>query len=61
MNRKRRSKLERIYDKIPKIKCEGKCFITCGELGLSKGEYVELTRISGKAPKVINGECNHTV
>lgn len=61
MNRKRRSKLERIYDKIPKIKCEGKCFITCGELGLSKGEYVELTRISGKAPKVINGECNYLV
>ena len=61
MNRKRRSKLERIYDKIPAIKCKGLCFITCGELGLSKGEFVQLTKVTGKAPKVINGECNYLV
>lgn len=59
MNRKKKSKLYRIYDKIPKVRCKGLCTVTCGELGLSKGEYDELTKITGRKPKIIGDRCNY--
>ena len=59
MNRKREVKLKKIYDQIPKIKCQNRCQRSCREIALSQGEVKEIYKISGKPIKMENGHCNH--
>lgn len=60
MNKKRLQKLHRIYSRIPKVECKGLCHDACSLLGMSEGEFVQLTRVSGKEPAVTNDySCNY--
>lgn len=61
MNRKRKQKLHRIYDEIPKIKCKGLCQSFCGAIGMTGGEKEEMVKASGVEPHIV-GEamtCNY--
>lgn len=61
MNRKRQANLKAIYDKLPKIACKGLCTNECTSLGMLRSEFVELTRVSGKAPEldIKTERCNY--
>jgi Fe-S-cluster containining protein len=60
MNRKRYQKLHQIYRRIPSVKCKGLCTDNCTVLGMSEGEYQNMTRTGGKEP-AINPDlsCNY--
>lgn len=60
MNRKKRAKLHDIYREIPKIACKGHCSSACGSIAMSKGEYEEMSKATGRKPKVVCGDrCNY--
>lgn len=59
MKRHKLAALKAIYAKIPKMVCAGNCDVTCGSLGLSRGEKRHLTQITRKQPKLIGDRCNY--
>lgn len=63
MNDETRAKLHKLYDLVPKVNCKGLCTDECTTLGMFRGEFVELTRVSGKEPKLDlkTERCNYLV
>lgn len=60
MNKKRKQKLHEIYNRVPKIECQGKCTDFCGALGMEAGERDEMVKASGEIPHVDrNLNCNY--
>ncbi len=47
-----RAKLHRLYNLIPKVECKGLCTNECTTLGMFRAEFVQLTRVTGKEPKL---------
>lgn len=56
-----RAKLHKLYNLIPKVNCKGLCTHECTTIGMFKGEFIHLTRVSGKEPKldVETERCNY--
>lgn len=42
MQHERRDSLQAIYAKLPRLKCRGKCSISCGPIGMSDAEEQRL-------------------
>lgn len=61
MNDETRSKLHKLYDLVPKVNCKGLCTDECTTLGMFRGEFVQLTRATGKEPKfdLKTERCNY--
>jgi len=62
MNRKRQSKIKKFLDNQPTVACRGLCHGSCTVIGMTPTEFVQLTRVSGKEPKVTpDMKCNYLV
>lgn len=55
-----REALHRIYAEVPTIDCKGHCHVHCTKWMAAEGEFIELTRITGTAPRQDpkTGSCN---
>lgn len=62
MNSKRQRKVKAFLDSQPTVACRGLCHRSCTVIGMTPTEFVQLTRVSGKEPKVTpDMKCNYLV
>ena len=67
MNKKAKGKLQQIYAQVPDAGCKGLCTHECTMIGMSKGEWDEIVKKTGKKPALrhdgsciflIDGKCS---
>lgn len=59
MNPEVRAELQKIYDKIPKIDCQGLCTRYCSVIGGTKAEFHNMEQAGGEKPRCTNNlVCN---
>lgn len=53
--------LDEIYERIPKIACQGKCFQYCGPIAMGQMEADRMEAATGERPrfKVYDGTCGY--